>query len=245
MTGWTKKGNYWYAPKKNSQGKRLRMKTKPSWQKDKIKTQKDVYTAIDERNPVSVIVQETNFALTTTPTTQHSLSDIEFSNSNDRPDSRKSLKIRAGHVKCRAYLEVGDRTNLCRVMVVRNRNAQQPGTAFNPATMFEMNNGVGTQPNNMYAEPNLRQVDVKYDRVFNLQDTSEASPAVRPKNIYFEFSVPFHETWQYLTTANNTSEWTRNKKDYFIVAFSDSSILPNPSLKLSSYTWFKNIGNTA
>ena len=95
----------------------------------------------------------------------------------------------------------------------------------------------------MFAEPNLREVEVKYDKVFNLQSTTEAVPATRMQNIYFQFKVPIKEQWKYLTTTNNTSQLTRNMKDYYIVAFSDSAILPNPSLKLVSYTWFKNISN--
>lgn len=212
--------------------------------KDKIKTASDVRKAVNQGNPSSVIAQETNFALTTVPTVQHVLSDIEFSNSNDRPDSRKSLKINVGHLKCRCYLDVGDRTNLCRVMVVRNKDPLT-AAAFNPTTMFEINNGVGAQPNNMFAEPNLRMVEVKYDKVFNLQDSSSTVPATRMKNIYFQFKVPIKEQWKYLTTANNTSELTRNMKDYYIVAFSDSSILPNPSFRCISYLWFKNVSNTA
>ena len=116
------------------------------------------------------------------------LSDIEYSNSNDTPNTRKSKKITVGHYKFRCYLDVGDRTNLCRVMVVRNKDPQT-AAAFNPANMFEMNNGVGTQPTNMFAEPNLRAVEIKYDKVFNLQDSSETVPATRVSNIYFQFSV--------------------------------------------------------
>lgn len=212
---------------------------KKRYQRDKIKTVSDVRKAVNKGTPSSVIIQETNFALTTTPTTQHVLSDIEFSNSNDRPDSRKSKKISVGHVKCRCYLEVGDRTNLCRVMLVRNKDPLT-AAAFNPNTMFEMNNNIGTQPDKMFAEPNLRKVEVKYDKVFNLQDSSEATPPTRPKNIYFQFKVKINEVFKYFTETNNTSELTRNMKDYYIVAFSDSNILPNPSLKCVSYLWFKN-----
>lgn len=211
--------------------------------KDKIKTVKDVRDAVNKGTPASVIVQETNFSLTGTPfggpTVQHVLSAIEFSNSNDRPDARKSKKISVGHISCRCYLDVGDRTNLCRVMLVRNKDPQT-AAAFNPSNMFQMNNGVGTQPNAMFADVNLRQVEVKYDKVFNLQDTTEAVPATRMQNIYFKFKVPIHETWKYFTETNNTSELTRNMKDYYIVAFSDSIALPNPSLRCISYTWFKN-----
>lgn len=206
---------------------------------DKIKTVEDVRRAVNKGTPASVIIQETNFALTTTPTVQHFLSDIEYSNSNDTPNTRKSKKISVGHFKMRCYLDVGDRTNLCRVMLVRNRDPQT-AAAFNPANMFEMNNGVGTQPDKMFAEPNLRAVEVKYDKVFNLQDTTAAVPATRMQNIYFTFKVKCDETFKYFTETNNTSELTRNMKDYYIVAFSDSPILPNPSLKCVSYTWFKN-----
>lgn len=219
--------------------KRIQAAWRHRKKRDKIKTVKDVRDAVNKGTPASVIVQETNFALTTTPTVQHNLSNIEFSNSNDRPDARKSKKISVGHFKFRCYLEVGDRTNLCRVMVVRNKDPLT-AAAFNPANMFEMNNGVGTQPDKMMAEPNLRQVEVFYDKVINLQDSSEATPPVYPKNYYWQIKVPVNQTFKYFTETNNTQEFTRNMKDYYIVAFSDSSILPNPSLKLVSYTWFKN-----
>lgn len=207
--------------------------------KDKIKTVSDVRKAVNKGTPSSVVIQETNFALTTTPTVQHVLSDIEYSNSNDTPNTRKSKKISVGHFKFRCSLQVADRTNLCRVMVVRNKNPLV-AAAFNPANIFEMNNGIGTQPDKMYAEPNLREVEIKYDRVFNLQDTSETAPATRMQNIYWTFKVPVNEVFKYFTETNNTSELTRNMKDYYILAFSDSSVLPNPSFKCVSYTWFKN-----
>ena len=212
--------------------------------KDRIKTVGDVRKAVQQTSVSSVIVQETNFALTQTPTIQHNLSNIEFSNSDNRPDTRKSKQITVGHIKFRCYLQVGDRTNLCRVMVVRNKNPLTTAS-FTPSDIFNVNNSVGTQPNNMFAEPNLREVEVKYDRVFNLQDSSEATPAVNPKTVYWTFSIPIRETFKYLTISNSTSQQTRNMKDYYLVAFSDSSILPNPSLTAVSYLWFKNVGNTA
>lgn len=213
--------------------------------KDNIKTVKDVRDAVNKGTPGSVIVQDTNFALTAQvgplggPTVQHVLSDIEFSNSNDRPDSRKSKKISVGHLSCRCYLDVADRTNLCRVLVVRNRDPQT-AAAFNPRNMFIFNNGIGPQPDQIFADVNLRQVEVKYDKVFNLQSTEAAAPATRQQNIYFKFKIPIHETWKYFTETNNTSELTRNMKDYYIVAFSDSVVAPNPSLRCVSYLWFKN-----
>lgn len=211
--------------------------------KDHIKTIGDVKKGVLAMTPSSVIIQSTNFALTAAPlggpTVQHVLSNIEFSNSNDRPDARKSKKITVGHIKFRCYLDVADATNLCRVMVCRNKDPQT-AAAFNPAKIFEMNNGVGTQPDQIFAEPNLRMVDVKYDKVFNLQSSTAALPATRQQNIYFQFSVPCHETWKYYTETNNTNELTRNMKDYYLIAFSDSAVLPNPSLKAVSYVWFKN-----
>lgn len=221
-----------------------RRRRKRRFTKDKIKTVRDVRNAVQATAVSSVIAQETNFSLVTTPTVQHNLSQIEFSNSNDRPDTRKSKQITVGHIKFRCRLQVGDRTNLCRVMMVRNKNPETTA-AFNPGDIFNLNNGVGTQPNNMFAEPNLREVEVKYDRVFNLQDSSETVPATRMQSIYWTFQVPIRETWKYFTISNQTAEQTRNMKDYYLVAFSDSAILPNPSLQAVSYLWFKNIGNTA
>lgn len=213
--------------------------------RDRIKTFSDVRKAVQATSVSSVIVQETNLSLVSTPTVQQNMSKIEFSNSNNRPDSRKSKQISVGHMSFRCLLEVGDRTNLCRVMLVRNKNPENV-TTYNPdQTLFSVNNGVGQQPDIMYAEPNLREVEVKYDRVFNLQDSSETVPGVLPKSVYFKFSIPIRETFKYLTITNDTDIQTRNMKDYYLVAFSDSAILPNPSLKATSYTWFKNIGNTA
>lgn len=213
--------------------------------KDKVKTYGDVRKAVQATSVSSVVIQESNLSLISTATVQQNLSKIIFSNSNDRPDSRKSKQITVGHISFRCLVQVGDRTNLIRVMMVRNKNPENTAT-YNPdGTLFAVNNGVGVQPNIMFAEPNLREVEVKYDRVFNLQDSSEATPGVLPKSHYFKFSVPIRETFKYLTIANDTSVQTRNMKDYYLVAFSDSGILPNPSLQATSYTWFKNVGNTA
>lgn len=231
--------------KRNAAASRLqRYWRKKKAQRDRVKTYGDVRKAVQATSVSSVIVQETNFSIVNTPTVQQNLSEIEFSNSNDRPDSRKSKQITVGHIKFRCYLQVGDRTNLVRVMMVRNKNPETTN-AFNPVNIFNVNNGIGTQPDDMFADPNLREVEVKYDRVFNLQDTSESSPATRMQNIYWTFNIPIRETFKYFTTSNGTSEQTRNMKDYYLVAFSDSSILPNPSLKAVSYLWFKNVGNTA
>ncbi len=207
---------------------------------DRVKTYSDVRRAVQATGVSSVIVQETDLSLVTTPTVQQDISDIEYSNSDNRPDSRKSKKITVGHVSFRCRLDVGDRTNLCRVMFVRNKNPENAAT-FDASDIFNVNNGTGTQPVAMFAEPNLREVEVKYDRVFNLQDTTESVPATRPQSFYWRFSIPIRETFKYYQITNDTSEHTRNMKDYYLVAFSDSAILPNPSLKATSYTWFKNV----
>lgn len=206
---------------------------------DYINTNTDVKRAVNSMTPGSVIIRESTLSLTTTPITQQVLSDIEYSNSNDRPDSRKSKNISAGHFKFRGLIQVGDKTNLVRVMVVRNKDPLT-AAAFNPSTMFQMNNGIGTQPTTILAEPNLRKVQVKYDHVFNLSENSETHPGAKNDNIYFDFKINLKETWKYFTETNNTSELTRNMKDYYLVAFSDSSITPNPRLGIVSYTWFKN-----
>ncbi|AJP36332.1 putative capsid protein [Avon-Heathcote Estuary associated circular virus 1] len=222
-----------------------RRRTKKRFQRDKIKTAGDVRRAVQQTSVSSVVVQETQAqGLSTTPTVIHNLSKIEFNNSNDTLYARKSKQITVGHFKFRAKVNVADKTNLIRIMVVRNKD---PATtnAFDPADMFAMNNSQGLPADNMFAEPNLRNVEVKYDRVFNLQATSETIPAVNPQSVYWTFDVPVRETFKYFGTTNGTSEQTRNMKDYYLLGFSDSSLITHPTIQVVSYVWFKNVGNTA
>lgn len=222
-------------------------RNKKANKKDKIKTAGDVKAVIRNQQPTSVFLQNTSTTLSTTPTVMQQLSRIEFSNSNDELFARKSSNIRVGHISVRARITVADDPgNLVRLMVVRLKDSDTTAAAFAPANMFQWNNGQGTQPSNYFmSDPNLRLVDVKYDKVFNLQYSSETTPATRMQDIYLNFKVPIKETWKYKSTATGTEIDTRNLKDYFVVAFSDSLAPPHPRFLATTMTWFKNISNNA
>lgn len=214
--------------------------------KDKIKTAGDVKKVVRDAQPASVFIRNTVTTVSNVPTVMQRLSNITFSNSNDTTYARKSTNIRAGHVSLRCRLQVADRPgNLIRFMVVRLKDSSVNPTAFDPQTMFQWNDGNGSQPDNMYSDVNLRIAEPKYDKVFNLQASTETLPATRMQDIYFDVNVPFKETWKYKMTSNGAQEFTRNLKDYFIVCFSDSSLATHPAITLTSFTWFKNISNNA
>ena len=214
--------------------------------KDKIKTVADVKKAVRSAQPSSVFITNTNSTMSTTPTAYQQLSRLLFSNSNDTLYARKSTNIRVGHISFRCRLSVADSPgNLCRLMVVRLKDSAQPAVSFDPQKMFEFNNGQGAQPDNLFSDVNLRVAEVKYDKVFNLQQSTAAVPATRMQDIYLNFKVKINETWKYKSTDNGQSTFTRNMKDYFLVALSDSQLGSHPRIQATSFLWFKNISNNA
>lgn len=214
--------------------------------KDKIKSGADVRKAMRDAQPASCFFTNTDSTMSTTPYIYKELSKITFNNSNNTPYARKSTNIRVGHIAFRGQLDVYDNTNLCRVMVVRLKDTAINPDAFTPSTMFQYNNGEGTQPDNLYANVNTRICEVKYDRMFQLQ--KQLTGAVRVPSVYLNFKIPFHETWKYMSTENGTNTSTRNTKNYYLVAFSDSTAEPtqsHPKIKMTTCCWFKNISNNA
>lgn len=215
--------------------------------KDNIKTAGDVRAAVRAAQPATPQFTTTTSTMSTTVFAYQYLSKLIFSNSNNTPYARKSTNIRVGHASFRGRLTVQDSPgNLCRLMVVRLKNTDIAPDAWTPQTMFEYNDGTGTQPDNLYASPNTRMVEVKYDKMFNLQNTTAAAPATRMQDIYLNFKVKFNETWKYAACETGQSPFTRNNKNYFVVAFSDSATgTPHPRIILTSCVWFKNISNNA
>lgn len=214
--------------------------------KDKIKSGADVRKAMRDVQPASCFFTNTDSTMSVTPYIYKELSKITFNNSNNTPYARKSTNIRAGHLAVRGELIVYDTTNLCRVMVVRLKDTAINPDAFTPSTMFQYNNGEGTQPDNLYANVNTRICEVKYDRMFQLQ--KQLTGATRVQSVYLNFKIPFHETWKYMSCENAQNPSTRNTKNYFLVAFSDSTAEPtqsHPKIKLTTCLWFKNISNNA
>lgn len=217
------------------------------YQKDKIKTEGDVKRAVRNAQPSSVVITNTTSTMSTVPFVYQQLSRLLFSNSNDTLYARKSTNIRVGHISFRVRLTVQDSPgNLVRLMVVRLKDSATPAATFDPQSMFVWNSGQGQQPDNLYSDVNLRIAEVKYDKVFNLQQSTAALPATRMQDIYLNFNTKINETWKYATTDNGTNTFTRNMKDYFLVAFSDSAVgTAHPRIKATSFLWFKNISNNA
>lgn len=211
-------------------------------QKDKIKTKGDVRKALMSDKPSSVFINNVASTMSTVPFTYVKLSEITYSTNDNTMYARKSKNIRVGHIACRLRLNVQDIPgNLCRLMIVRLKDTSQSPAAFDPADIFQFNDGYGTQPDHLYSGCNLNYVEVKYDKIFNLQNTTAAAPATRMQDIYLNFKIKCHENWKYMTTPSGAATPSRNGKNYYLVALSDSTTgTAHPRITGSTAVWFKN-----
>jgi len=143
-----------------------------------------------------------------------------------------------GSFRFRGLLNVGDRTNIVRLLVVRDKN--QDDTVFTPGSAFFFD-GV-TLATGVNAQINTRNVDVLMDPTYNLQDTTESVPATRPQSYFLDFNIPIRKELTYnQQTSGDAPILPRNMRHYYFIGVSDSVILPNPSISGSTITWFKNV----
>lgn len=214
-------------------------RAKKKAQKDQIKTKADVRKAVQATAPSRAELRSGSVSITTTPSILESFSDIEFNEDGiTNPQTRQSLKISVGSIRLKGDLVVGDDTNIVRLMLVRSKN--QTNDAFAPADIFFDNNGA-VAVTAYLAQVNTRNVDVLWDKSFLLQDSDSSIPGVRPSFYFIDEKFTIRNTWTYNQINNATTELPRNMKEYYLVAVSDSSVLPNPSLRYQSCTWFKNL----
>jgi len=212
---------------------------KKKYQKDTIKTKSDVRKAVQATAPSRAYLLNGSFSITTTPLTLQSFGIIPFNEDGiTNPQSRQSLKISVGSIRLRGNLVVGDSTNIVRLLLVRGKN--QTGTVFNPAEVFFDNNAAVAVPS-VDAQINTRNVECLWDQTYQLQDTDSSDPGVRPTSFYINKKFTIRNNWTYNQTANAGVILPRNMKEYYLIGVSDSVVLPNPSIRFSSCTWFKNL----
>lgn len=211
---------------------------KPRRRVDKIKTVSDVRRAVQTTAPSRAKMDSISVSITSTVQTLLSLSEIQFNDDPSNFQTRQSPKISVGSFRFKGTLVVGDATNLVRLLIVRSKN--QTGAPFAPADTFYSNPG-GTVPPAVVAQINTRNVDVLMDKTYNLQDSSESNPAVRPANFFIDKTIRIRKTLKYNQVATGTTIAPRNMTEYYFIAVSDSGVLPNPSVRFEAITWFKNI----
>jgi len=206
--------------------------------KDSIKTVHDVRKAIQRTAPSKGRVVAISTSPSTTPLVAQSISEIQFSTSGEQW-VRNSLKITLGSWRFRGNLNVGDRTNLFRLMLVRDKNMNDQ--AFDPASCFFQDNS-GTTVTPVNAQINTRNVEVLYDHTYNLQDSTESVPAVRPSNYFLDLNIPIRRELKFIDMPDgDPAILPRNQTHFYLVSVSDSVILPHPNLSGDSVTWFKNV----
>lgn len=207
--------------------------------KDQIKTVGDVRRAVQSTAASRAEGRLGSVSITTTPSILESFGTIEFNEDGiTNPQTRQSLKISVGSIRMRGNLVVGDETNIVRLMLVRSKN--QSNAPFAPADIFFDNNGSFAAAGYL-SQINTRNVDMIWDQTYQLQDSEAAIPGVRPTSVFLDKTFTIRNTWTYNQITNATSELPRNMKEYYLCAVSDSSILPNPSFKYQTVTWFKNV----
>jgi len=227
------------ATKRKATFKRPRRARKKRRTADKIKTVSDVRRAVQSTAPSRAKMDSISVSITSTVQTLLSVSEIAFNDDPSEFETRQSPKITLGSFRFKGTLVVGDATNLVRLLFVRSKN--QTNAAFAPTSCFYSNPG-GTVPPAVVAQINTRNVDVLWDHTYNLQDTSESNPAVRPANFFIDRTISIRKTLKYNQVASGTvPELPRNMTEYYFVAVSDSGVLPNPSVRFEAITWFKNI----
>jgi len=206
--------------------------------KDTIKTKSDVRKAVQSTAPSRAFLGSTSASITTTPSVVQSFSNIPFDDDASVFQSRNSLKISVGSIRGRGNIVVGDSTNYIRILLVRSKN--QTNAAFDPAGCFFDNGGSVAVPSHL-AQINTRNVECLSDKLYSLQDSTEFVPGVNPSFKFLEFNQPIRNTWTYNAVALGTTIAPRNMKEYYMVVVSDSSVLPNPSIRMQFCTWFKNV----
>jgi len=212
---------------------------KKRYQKDTIKTVSDVRKAVQKTAASRAFVANGSVSLTTTPSILQSYSDIPYSEDGvTNPQSRQSLKITMGSIRLRGELIVGDDTNIVRLLLVRSKN--QTNTVFAPVDCFFDNNG-SAAITAVNAQINTRNVDVLWDSTYLLQDSDSSIPGVRPSFIFLNKTIKIRKTLMYNQANEGDSILPRNMHHYFLVGVSDSSVLPNPSMRWGSCVWFKNV----
>lgn len=227
--------------RKGYQSTLVRYRKKPKTQhkkKDYIKTASDVRKAVQQTAPSRAKLDQLSFSVTTTPATQLSVSAIEFNEDASEFQARQSLKVTVGSLRFRGTLVVGDASNLVRLLIVRSKN--QTNAAFDPQSCFYNNPG-GASILGVFSQINTRNVDVVYDKTWIMQDSTEAVPAVRPATYFIDENVSIRKTMMYNQTGSGVVTQPRNMTEYYMVAVSDSGVLPNPSFRLACCTWFKNV----
>jgi len=208
------------------------------YQKDKIKTVSDVRKAVQKTAPSRAFVNNGSASITTTPVILESYGVIPFNEDGiSNPNSRQSLKVSVGSIRIRGNLVVGDDSNLIRLMLVRSKN--QSGTIFSASECFFDNNGAAAITG-IQSQLNTRNIECLWDQTYQLQDQI-ADAATRPSSVFLNKKFNIRNTWTYNQAPNAAVILPRNMKEYYLVAVSDSSVLPNPSLRWSSCVWFKNL----
>jgi len=217
---------------------RYKKKRKTTGKKDYIKTASDVRRAVQQTAPSRAKLTALAFSTTTTPEMKLSISRIEFNEDSSDFATRQSTKITVGSLRIKGTLVVGDASNLVRMLIVRSKN--QTNAAFNPQDCFYNNPGAPAIPS-VLAQINTRNVDVVYDKTWNMQDSTAAVPGVRPSNYFIDENIPIRKTMTYNQTGSAVASLPRNMTEYYMVCVSDSTIAPNPSFRLQCCTWFKNV----
>lgn len=145
--------------------------------------------------------------------------------------TRQTTKILCKNLSIRGKITpaTGDTTNICRLALVRGRRAGNLNVA-------DIAYGGA---NDIDAQFNQKFVDVIWDKTFNVQE--QAVGAVFPPYKYWDTSTMLNKICKFEEQSGAGTIQPYNNTSYYLIGCSDSSVAPNPAVRLSSRLSYKQL----
>ncbi len=145
--------------------------------------------------------------------------------------TRQTTKILCKNLSIRGKITPGsgDTTNICRIALVRGRragNLNVADIAYGSAADVD-------------AQFNQKFVDVIWDKTFNVQE--QAAGAVFPPYKYMDTSTMINKICKFEEQSASGTIQPYNNTSYYLIGCSDSTVAPNPGVRLSQRLSFKQL----
>lgn len=145
--------------------------------------------------------------------------------------TRQTTKILVKNLASRGKLTPGsgDTSNVIRIALVRGRRA-------GALALSDIAYGAAAAVDSQF---NQKFVDVIWDKTYNLQEV--VAGAVYPPYKYLDHNTAINKTCKFTESAAAETVQPYNNTSYYLIACSDSTLAPHPSLRLSSRVSYKQL----
>ena len=221
---------------KNKKGKKFSFNYKrKSFPKSTKKAKTIVRKVLYANEPYKYDAFTASNAVGNTWTLLSNLSNIPYdvagtTNSGTRQTTKILLKNHAMRGKIFIANDSTEGSNTFRLAIVRGRRAG----ALN---MTDIKYGTG---NDIDAQFNQKFVDVVWDKTYNLQYQAEGS--VYPPYKYIDINTALNKIAKFTESSTDTeTSQPYNNTSYYLIACSDSNVVPHPSVRLVQRMSFKQL----